>query len=208
MGNPLLKNSTLSDCLWIERTELESVGPLGAAGWCAFTIQWIGLIKKSFHCEWSENTQFWLVSLPLPRHKAHAQPKSTARNHCQRTIETVEDKIKIVYSQSLFVCASVCVLIPHVWCSHSQSDVHMPVYIQMYTIAKLILTFGWKWERRISKTAKLRGMKRDNDLKLKIRHILWFQKVIRFFLRAHRLLCEAVFQFKLRDSHTHTHTHA
>lgn len=32
------------------------------AGWCAFTIQWIGLIKKSFHCEWSENTQFWLLS--------------------------------------------------------------------------------------------------------------------------------------------------
>lgn len=55
------------------------------------------------------------------------------------------------------------------------------MYIEMYMIAKLILTLGWKWQRRISKTAKLKGMKRDNDLKLKIRHILWFQKVIRFF---------------------------
>lgn len=78
---------------------------------------------------------------------------------------------------------------------------HACVYIQMYTIAKLILTFGWKWQRRISKTAKLRGMKRDNDLKLKIRHILWFQKVIRFFCA---LIVCCVKQFSNSSSGIHT----
>lgn len=155
------------------RLSLNLCWAAGAAAWCAFTIQWIGLIKKSFHCEWSENTQFWLLSYHCLDTIAHpTQRKSTTLNHCQRNFDRRRQNKNCLFSIAFRVRVGARKRMSarsyHMYGTRIRaSDIHMPVSTFKCTrLRKLILTFEWKWQRRISKTAKLRGMKRDNDLKL------------------------------------------
>lgn len=127
------------------------------------------------------------LELPPPRYK-HNKNLETILLTIVTETSTEENKIKIVYSQLLFV-TRVRVSAPilkHLYSQvqHTQSETFKCTRLQ-----------NWFWlsdendNVALAKTAKLRGMKRDNDLKLKIRHILWFQKVIRFFFCALIVCC-------------------